>query len=659
MPEILPISGLIPTRNRRAPLERVFRSLAEQSAQPIEIIVVDASVSDETEALCQMKIPGLKSRILYYRARVAGAVEQRNQAMSYVTQDLILFLDDDIVLEPECVRRLWEAMQSDAAIGGVNALITNQRYHTPGSVSRTLFRILNGQRLDSYAGRCIGPAVNLLPEEGEHLPLVVEVEWLNTTCTLYRREALPNPPFISHHVKGSLRIPAFPQEDLALSLRVRGNWKLANARTARIFHDSQPGIHKANISESAKIELINRHYLMTNLLNRRRFTDHFKMALIEAFGIVAVLKSGKEWLSLPRVLAGKVKAIPVLLTAKYPPETTLVEARRKQRTTFPPANVLPVSALVPTLNRRVPLGRMLESLTQQAFQPAEMIIVDASQSDETKQLCETKIPGLLTKITYQRATETGAAAQRVQAVASATQDFVWFLDDDVVFEEDCLKHLWEALQTDERLGGVNAMITNQRYFPPGRVSRTVFSLLHGSVRESYAGMCIGPAFNLLPEDNEGLPDCVPVEWLNTTCTLYRKAALPEPLFPPHFKGYSYLEDVALSLTVGRKWRLANARHARIFHDTQPGEYKNSTIAMAKMELVNRHYVMTQVLGRRGLSDYAKLLLLETFFAASGLVSPRGWVSLPAILLGKLTAIPAVLTNNSRRQQQQPVSPSSV
>lgn len=655
MPDILPISALIPTRNRRGPLERVFRSLAEQSAQPTEIIVVDASTSEETRELCEMIIPGLESRIVYHRAHVAGAIEQRNQAMSYVTQEAILFLDDDIILEAECVARLWRAMSNDASVGGVNALITNQRYLTPGRVSRTLFRLLHGRKLDTYAGKCIGPAVNLLPEDRDDLPEVVEVEWLNTTCTLYRREALPNPPFISHQVKGNLRIPAFPQEDLALSLRVRGNWKLANARTARIYHDSQPGIHKANVSEAAKVELINRHYLMTNLLHRQATSDCLKLALIELFGIVTVLRSLKEWLALPRVLAGKMKALPVLLTVRYPPETNLIEVRRKLQSQFEPAKLLPISALVPTLNRRVPLGRMLESLAQQSHQPAEMIVVDASSSDETERLCRSEIPNLLTKIIYRRATETGAASQRNQAIASATQQTVWFLDDDVVFEEDCLKNLWEALQSDASLGGVNAMITNQRYFPPGRISRNIFRLLHGRREQSYAGKCIGPAFNLLPEDSERLGPKVAVEWLNTTCTLYRREALPEPLFPAHFKGYSYLEDVALSLAVGRKWKLANARLARIFHDTQPGEYKNNTIAMAKMELVNRHYVMTQVLGRRRLSDYAKLVLLETFFAASGLVSLRGWVALPAIIVGKLTAIPHVFTNGSRS----PVSPSSV
>src|SRR2546423_733577 len=309
MAVLLPISAVIPTRDRRATLARVFQSVAAQSAQPSEIIIVDASVSDETEQLCRQKIPGLESRLVYHHAEIAGAIEQRNQAMSYATQDSILFMDDDIVLEPECVARLWKALNGDSSLGGVNAMITNQRYFTPGTVSRTLFRILHGRREQTYAGKCIGPACNLLPEDRDDLPEVVEVEWLNTTCTLYRRQAMPNPPFISEQVGKSLRLPSFPMEDLALSLRVRKKWRLANARTARIFHDSQPGVHKANPAVLSRLELLNRHYLMTRILERHRLGDYLKLALFQTFGVTSPLTKIAAWRSLPPVLLGRAAAI--------------------------------------------------------------------------------------------------------------------------------------------------------------------------------------------------------------------------------------------------------------------------------------------------------------------------------------------------------------
>lgn len=289
---------------------------------------------------------------------------------------------------------------------------------------------------------------------------------------------------------------------------------------------------------------------------------------------------------------------------------------------------------------------MLNSLADQSAQPEEMIVVDASEDDETARLCETRIDGLSTVVTYSKAVEVGAATQRNQAMPRASQDAILFLDDDIVFEDGCVMRLWEALESDAHLGGVNAMITNQRYTPPGLVSGSLFRILNGKYATTYAGKCIGPALNLLPEDRPDLPDVVSVEWLNTTCTLYRRAALPEPPFSSHFTGYSLMEDVALSLTVGKKWKLANARTARIFHDSQSAQYKKSKAALAKMELINRHYVMTRVLGRRGASDFLKLALLESFSVATSLASTAGWPALPAVAFGKLEGVAHILSNGS-------------
>jgi glycosyltransferase involved in cell wall biosynthesis len=308
-------------------------------------------------------------------------------------------------------------------------------------------------------------------------------------------------------------------------------------------------------------------------------------------------------------------------------------------------NLLPISALVPTRNRSAPLLRTLESLAQQTVQPIEMIVIDGSDDEETATICSTQILGLITQIRYYRATAIGAAAQRNQAIGHATQAVIWLMDDDILLEVDCLQRLWDSLHSDPDLGGVNAMITNQRYLLPGRISRALFRFLHGRPEKSYAGKCIGPALNLLPEDNPDLPDIVPMEWLNSTCTIYRREALPQPLFDSIFTGYSLMEDLTLSLTVGKNWKLANARTARIYHDSQPGSHKSDPGVLAKMSLVNRHYVMTQILGRQQWQDYLKLIVLQLFEIVAILQTLQGWRSLPAVLTGKLTGITQILTAN--------------
>lgn len=305
-------------------------------------------------------------------------------------------------------------------------------------------------------------------------------------------------------------------------------------------------------------------------------------------------------------------------------------------------NLLPISAIVPTRHRPAAFARTLRSLSQQSAQPMEMIVVDGSEDTDTKDLCHQKIPGLETQIKYYTATVLGAATQRNQAMSYVTQETIWLMDDDILLEVECLIRLWAALNSDNNMGGVNATITNQRYLPPGHISRILFQFLHGLPETSYAGKCIGPALNLLPEDNPDLPEIVPVEWLNTTCTLYRRKALCSPLFPPVFTGYSLMEDVTLSLIMGRNWKLANARTARIFHDSQPGDHKSNRAVLAKMELVNRHYVMTQILERRQLQDYGKLTVLQLFEIAALLQTWKGWKSLPIVLKGKLEAVLEIL-----------------
>ncbi len=291
---------------------------------------------------------------------------------------------------------------------------------------------------------------------------------------------------------------------------------------------------------------------------------------------------------------------------------------------------------------------MLASLEAQLLLPTELIVVDGSADGSTREMISRFAErwGPHCCVRWEAAQTLGAAVQRTQGLKAATQSFAWFLDDDILFEPSCVGRLWSALHSDGTLGGANAMITNQRYQAPGTASRLLFRTLAGEKRSSYAGSVIGPALNLLPEDRIDLPEVVPVEWLNLTCTIYRREALPSPLFDPEFTGYSLMEDLALSLVVGRKWRLANARTARIYHDSQKGSHKSSVAAMAEMELVNRHFVMTAVQGQRGMKILSKLLILELFALMSVLRSPSARSSVFATIRGQLRATRRILRSQA-------------
>jgi glycosyltransferase involved in cell wall biosynthesis len=313
--------------------------------------------------------------------------------------------------------------------------------------------------------------------------------------------------------------------------------------------------------------------------------------------------------------------------------------------------LLPVSAVIATGNRAQCLAGTLDSLLTQDLLPREFVVVDASGDDATKNFLsdfEKRVsPGA--SMHWARAEVAGAAPQRNQGVALSSQPFIWFFDDDILFELDCVSRLWRAIESDAMLGGVNAMIVNQRYEPPGFVSRTLFTLMRGRREKSFAGRVIGPAINLLPEDRQDLPEVVPVQWLNTTCTIYRRKALPNPPFDSFFSSYSLMEDLALSLRVGRQWRLANIRTAHIRHESQSTTDKQNVREYAKMELVNRHYVMTHILNRMRWSDLVRLGTWEFFGIASGLAQAGGARNLPAVLAGKISGISQLFKTTNLRE----------
>lgn len=149
---------------------------------------------------------------------------------------------------------------------------------------------------------------------------------------------------------------------------------------------------------------------------------------------------------------------------------------------------------------------------------------------------------------------------------------------------------------------------------------------------SLAGHCYGPALAFLPSSDSLAQDDA-VDWLNTTCTLYRRSAMPSPAFLPYFEGYSLMEDAALSLEVGKRWLLKTIPGARIYHDTQPAGYKSRTIARQAMEVTNRWFVAHKILKRPGGGLAGSMVLLQLISLAGLVARPAGWGTIPGWLAG--------------------------
>jgi GT2 family glycosyltransferase len=251
----------------------------------------------------------------------------------------------------------------------------------------------------------------------------------------------------------------------------------------------------------------------------------------------------------------------------------------------------------------------LESISEQKLRPAQIIIVDGS--DEVLSTTDEEIKNRNFEIDLQlhRAPTVGAAAQRNWGMQFATQPIIGFFDDDIVLRAECIRKMFDALVSDPSVGAVSASIENQNYRRPTPPFKWFLDRLADNPLPSYQGRVIGPALNFLPEYSPDI-ETSSVDWLSTTCSLYRRDDMPTPAFPEIFTGYSLMEDVALSIEIGKRRRLLHVPSARIFHDSQPTREKNDPRIRSRMEVINRHFVMTKVMGKTRISDYTKMAIWE-------------------------------------------------
>jgi len=125
------VSVIIPTKNRREALDETIRTLLGQTRMADELIIVDQS---RTEGIFRTSSIPLK---YIYNPGITGASQARNEGMKQATGDIWLFLDDDVLLEPDFIEKLLAAY--GAEVTGVSGIVTN--YSAP-PIFRRLWDLL-------------------------------------------------------------------------------------------------------------------------------------------------------------------------------------------------------------------------------------------------------------------------------------------------------------------------------------------------------------------------------------------------------------------------------------------------------------------------------------------------------------------------------------
>ena len=131
----------IPTKNRPRDLAITIGSVLSQTVIPKQLIVIDQSVTDESRqqvaTLFQQLHPEVRTTLqLSYVQDVSlsGLTAARNRALSVVEAEIVLFLDDDVVLEPDFIEQIIAVFRDYPKATGVSGVVTN--YSPPPAASR-------------------------------------------------------------------------------------------------------------------------------------------------------------------------------------------------------------------------------------------------------------------------------------------------------------------------------------------------------------------------------------------------------------------------------------------------------------------------------------------------------------------------------------------
>jgi len=237
------VSVVIATMDREEDLKRCLESLWRQTHLPHEVVIVDDGSLD-AQVLRALVPPEVEFQ--YHRKRPPGLSASRNLGAKVATGDLILFLDDDVVLEPPFIEEIVKVFEEDTRgkIAGVSGVITNKRPKPRWfKLWARLFFLDRGRPGELFPW---GFFSEIGIPEG-----VVNVDWIPGGMSCFRKGVFSELSLSDMGQRGRHGLA-----DVEFSWRVSRDYKLKVTPYARLAHYSR-GRDPKNAIERGRRQLLN------------------------------------------------------------------------------------------------------------------------------------------------------------------------------------------------------------------------------------------------------------------------------------------------------------------------------------------------------------------------------------------------------------------
>jgi GT2 family glycosyltransferase len=293
------ISVVIPTRNRPELLRRLLDALENQNLRANEIIVVESS--DDLMKFDQNAEHILATTFVYTEIRSAAI--QRNIGLDRVSEncDILFFLDDDVLPQPDYLEKLSLLLIERGAIG-VSGLAINPKASQTREKPTGIYGLVQKLfMLDSkHDGKLLLSGVNIPVRVGSLQPQ--EVEWL-IGCAAWSFPKVKNLRFESDFFGQSLA------EDVIFSFSASKFGTLITDPSVILFHDESE-IGRASNRDHWEMWMTNRWRLIQVQNKGRRAKLAFWWTSLGQLTIVILsilIKGDKGWGSVRGVFQGGLK----------------------------------------------------------------------------------------------------------------------------------------------------------------------------------------------------------------------------------------------------------------------------------------------------------------------------------------------------------------
>ncbi len=203
---------------------------------------------------------------------------------------------------------------------------------------------------------------------------------------------------------------------------------------------------------------------------------------------------------------------------------------------------LPISVIIPTMNRNDSLKRTLFYIVQFDYVPDEIILIDQSFQNEVRYQNRLLLKECRTNYKYFYLENPSSTKARNIGLKNAENNIIVFLDDDVDVEKDTFRNIYRYM-CDENIAMIGGL--DELNVIENKKSRcnSFFSYFFGTkTPKKNIGYVTKSMLGRYPDSIEGV---VPTMWAMGYCFIIRKSLAEEwnLYFDEKMTGYAYAEDL--------------------------------------------------------------------------------------------------------------------